>query len=545
MTNLVYENEKYNYQYLKELYSYRDLRGRRYSDLKGQERKLRIVDDYSITKSSSEVTFNSITCDFTGCKKEDLPKKYQEVKIVEDGNILFFGYVDECNFKEMREQDVETDIEITLLSPMKLATLRTVILMGTYQLNDLLLQVLQPLIDDGYEIVEMEVINRTVTVNYPLDTVEYCMNNLSNKFNFWWFVDELKKIYIKDLSKMIDEKPDYKYDEENRIPYLQYVKPTISAEGYANVVNFKNVRVYEYSNLEMNESAINSSYNPMIDEQLTSTIKNQGQISFNQPCDIATSNIIKSGISIGKTDSNLYPFLYGLYIKGTYTDNSTFEVFIKYNQLTGEYSKSSNVGFDGNEEDQGKEFLLIKDSFFASLITGFRFNNENKNIKSIEKILSDSALIWSIIRMYNDEEILDKKGIISETGIVETTVDMKESWKTLEELREIGISYMNKNSVDADELELKIDTTCDMQVGETIEINRLLFNGTYIITSIQMNFVNNENVWIIKCKNGNVLDNFIDIFRSENTQDSEEKTYKVEITHYMEEKINEVFEVVK
>ena len=95
---------------------------------------------------------------------------------------------------------------------------------------------------------------------------------------------------------MIDEKPDYKYDEENRIPYLQYVKPTISAEGYANVVNFKNVRVYEYSNLEMNESAINSSYNPMIDEQLTSTIKNQGQISFNQPCDIATSNIIKSGL---------------------------------------------------------------------------------------------------------------------------------------------------------------------------------------------------------------------------------------------------------
>lgn len=507
--------------------------------------ELEIANDYSISKSSQEVTFNSITCDFTGHGKEDLPKKYQEVKIVEDGNILFFGYVDDYNIAEMREVDVEMNIEITLLSPMKLATLRTVILSGSYQLNDLVLKILQPLIDDGYEIVEMDLINRTITVNYPLDTVEYCMNNLSNKFNFWWFIDEFKKIHIKDISQMIEKKPNYKYDEENRIPYLQYIKPTINAEGYANVVNFKNVRVYEYSNLEMSGSTITSSYNPLISEQLTSIIKNQGQVDFNSPCDISAGNILKSGLSIGKIDATVYPYLYGLYIKGTYTDNTTFEVYVRYNQQTGEYTKSSNLGFEGNEEDQEKEFLLIKDNFFTSLITGFRFNNENKNIKSIEKILSDSALIWSIIRMYNDEEILNKKGIISETGIVETSVNMNESWKTLEELRETGISYINKNNVDAEELELKIDTRCDMQVGNTIAINKLLFNGIYIITSVQMNYSNNEYNWIIKCKNGNVLDNFIDVFRSENTQDSDEKTYKVEITHYMEEKINEVFEVVK
>ena len=189
--------------------------------------ELKVLDGYDVAKSSQEVTFNSIVCDFTGYTQEDLPDKYQEVKLVENGNILFFGYVDDYSFKEMRETDIDTEIEITLLSPMKLATLRTVILSGTYKLNDLILEILQPLIDDGYEIEEMEISNRTVTVNYPLNTIEYCMNNLSNKFNFWWFIDEYKKIHVKDISLMLSKKPNYIYDNENTIPYLQYIKPTV------------------------------------------------------------------------------------------------------------------------------------------------------------------------------------------------------------------------------------------------------------------------------------------------------------------------------
>ena len=545
MINLIYKSKKNTYQEIKDNYTYRDLKEKTYEELIGEDCKLKVLNSYAITKSSQEVTFNTLTCDFTGRKQEDLPDKYQEVKVVEDNEIVFFGYMNDYSFKEMRELDVDTEIEMTILSPMKLATLRTVILMGTYRLKDLIAKILQPLIDDGFVIEELEIADRTVTVNYPLDTIEYCMNNLSNKFEFWWFVDEFKRIYIKDISLMLTKTPDYIYDNTHTIPYLQYIKPTVSSEGYANVVNFKNVRLYEYSNLKMNDSTINSSYNPLIEGQIT-TIKKDGQIAFNYPCDITSANIIKSGTSIGKTDKQLYPYLYGLHIKGTYSNLETFELYIRYNQNTGEYSKSSNMGFEGKEEDTEKEFLLIRDSFFSNLITGLKYNNENVNIKSIEEISSDSALIWSIVRMYNDEAIIKEKGKISNTGIIETTEDMKESWKTLQELREIGSSYINKNSLKLDgELELKIDTSCDMQVGNTVKIDKLLFSGTYIITKIQLSIVNNENEWIITCKNGNMLNNFIDIFRSENTQESEEKTYKISVTHYAEEKINEKFEVVK
>lgn len=507
--------------------------------------ELKVLNGYSMIKSSQEVTFNSISCDYTGYTQEDLPDKYQEVKLVENGKVLFFGYVDSYTFKEMREIDIDTEIEITILSPMKLATLRTVILSGTYKLLDLIPEILQPLVDDGYKIEDLDVSNKTITVNYPLNTVEYCMNNLSNKFNFWWFIDELKGIHIKDISLMLSKKPNYIYDSDNKIPYLQYIKPTVNSEGYANVVNFKNVRIYEYSNLTMNGNTISNSHNPLINGQITSPIKKDGQIDFNYPCDINKDNILKSGISIGKTDQYLYSYLYGIYILGTYSDNSTFQVYIRYNRSTG-LEVSSNVGFDGNENDQNKEFLLIRDSFFKNLITGIKFNNENKNLKTIETIMSDSALIWNINRMYNDSAIYNKKGTVSNTGIIETTIDMNESWKTLQELREIGVSYMNKNSLKFDgEIELKIDTSCNIEVGNTIKINKMLFNGIYIVTKIQTTVENNEKQWLINCKNGNMLSNFIDIFRGENSQDNGEKTYKISIVHYEEEKINEVFEVIK
>lgn len=312
---------------------------------------LDIYDGYQITKSSQEVTFSDLTCDFTNRTIEELPEKYQEAKLVEidkfgNEEVLFFGYVESYDFGEMRETDIDRDINITLLSPMKLATLRTVILAGSYSLQELIREVLQPLIDDGYVIEEMQVTNRTITVNYPLCTVEYCMNNLSNKFNFWWFIDEKKRIYIKEIETMVENKPNIIYDKENKIPYLLSIKPTISSEGYANVINFKNVRIYEYSELEMQSGVIGKAHNPLINSQIVSALKKDGQINFNYPCDIRKENIIKSCTSIGKTDEYLYPNIYGLYIKGTYSDNTQFEVYVRYEQKTGIYSMSSNVGFE-------------------------------------------------------------------------------------------------------------------------------------------------------------------------------------------------------
>lgn len=56
---------------------------------------LNIYDGYDLTKSSQEVTYSDLTCEFTGHSVDELPERYQEAKLIEisDFNtekILFF-----------------------------------------------------------------------------------------------------------------------------------------------------------------------------------------------------------------------------------------------------------------------------------------------------------------------------------------------------------------------------------------------------------------------------------------------------------------------
>jgi hypothetical protein len=182
--------------------------------------ELEIQDGYTIDKSSHNVAYSDIVCGWN----EDItefPERYQEVQIVniDNNKVKEYGYIDSFDFGEMRETDVERDINISLMTPMKLTTLRTIIANGTYNLIELLQNIiLTPLIYDGFEIAKIDITDHQVTVNFTCETIEYCMNNLSNKFNFWWFIDENKKIYITDVEILKNNEPAYTYNNDNRIP---------------------------------------------------------------------------------------------------------------------------------------------------------------------------------------------------------------------------------------------------------------------------------------------------------------------------------------
>lgn len=191
--------------------------------LKYGDVELEIQDGYTIDKSSHNVAYSDIVCGWNEDISE-LPERYQEVKIVNIDNdkVKAYGYVDSFDFGELRETDVERDINISLMTPMKITTLRTVNASGTFDLIELLQNIiLTPLIYDGFEIAKLEITNHQVTVNFAIETIEYCLNNLSSKFNFWWFIDENKKIYISDISILQNNEVAYKYDDNNRIPRIR------------------------------------------------------------------------------------------------------------------------------------------------------------------------------------------------------------------------------------------------------------------------------------------------------------------------------------
>lgn len=168
------------------------------------------IGSYNIKYSNNEVTFNDITIDFTGGTIMDIPFKYQEIKIVEaeneekikDGVVKFTGYLDDIDLSDMKLADEEREMTLTLLSPLKLATKRTVSLVGTYKLKTAIQKVLQPLVDDGFKIKEMNIQDGQITVNFAIETVENSMNNICSKRNIFWYIDENSNIYVNSIDYM-------------------------------------------------------------------------------------------------------------------------------------------------------------------------------------------------------------------------------------------------------------------------------------------------------------------------------------------------------
>ena len=517
--------------------------------LKYGDVELPIQQGYTITKSSQEVSYSDLVCGWDD--SYELPERYQEVQIVNiDTEVVkAYGYIDMYDFGEMRETDVERDITISLFTPMKLATLRTVIANGTYQLVDLIQNhILSPLIADGFLLSAFDIADRQITTNFNLETVEFCMNNLSNKFNFWWYIDEHKKIYIKDIEVLKSANPKYTYDDNNMIEGLQYLKPITESDNYANVVNFKNVRTYQLSQYENWESPSypNRSYNPLIDND-SITLKKGDEIIFKYPIDIKKENVLKSIKSEWEAIKNIYGVnlfdnsetdAFAINVKCA--DNVHRGTYIKIG-LDGQYSMHSDLSID--TENRDTMFVLISDPFFSNLMTGIRYNGDS-NVTRVELIQSAAALIWNYNRFYNDKEIEKKKGKISESGIVETTVDMNASWKTVSELTDIAKTYLNKNSLEnANKIELLTDADI-LEIGDLIKINKFNINSTYIVISINEKNSKNESEYIVKIQNANSLSNFIDVFRNENTQQDESQEYELFVTHYTDEGFVQETEVI-
>ena len=173
-----------------------------------------ILNYFEYTQNNSEVTFNDITIDFTGHTLDDMPLKYQEIQIKEcdddqdiltHGNVLFFGYVDTIEVGKMQMEEEDRELTITLLSPLKLSTVRTTTVKGTYQLNDLVPLILEPLINDGFEIAEMNITDSQITVNYVMQSIESCMNDLGYKKDIFWTIDQNKNIYINSLDYLFSK----------------------------------------------------------------------------------------------------------------------------------------------------------------------------------------------------------------------------------------------------------------------------------------------------------------------------------------------------
>jgi hypothetical protein len=513
--------------------------------LKIRDSYFQIIDGYRINESSREVTFSSLTVDFTNKTIADLPLKYQEVQLVElddDYNIIeiiYTGYINNFILPKMKNRNEYRELEVDLISPLGMTTLRTSDAVGTYKLQDLIRRIIQPLIDDGYVLKSLNIGNNQITVNYLNETVESSLNKLSNKFNFWWYIDKHKNIYINSIDYLVGLQPKLIYDNDNPIKGLIDVIPSIDATDYCNTINFTNVRLYTESFFERWEEVDENNietldyiyYEPLF---MIDTINQGDKIEFEYPINLNKNAIGK--ISIPKYPQNL---MLRIAKRG---EGNIIQNVLSISYENGNINIPSNVSIEDSYNDDNT-WVLVRDPFFSDLIVGLQYNGEPFDIFIVN---SSVGLKWSKVKVSNDIEINKNKGIISKTGIVEKQVDMNEQWKSYQELLEIANSYIKINDSKIEQVKLKMDADNNLEIGDTVKINKgyFLIDDIYIITDKTLVYDNNVKSYSYTLRNTNILENYVDLFRANETEEQENKNVSLITSSYNEEGFKESYEVI-
>lgn len=494
----------------------------------------KIIDGYTINESSREVKFSNIKIDFTNKTILDLPRKYQEVQVVDiDQNnnteIIFTGYINNFVLPKMKNKNEYRELEIELLTPLAMATIRTADAVGTYDLKTLIREIIRPLIYDGFVLKSLNVGENQITVNFLNETIESSLNKLSNKYNLWWYIDENKNIYVNEINYLMSLNPKMIYDDDNKINGLIDLVPSIDATDYCNVVNFTNVRLYVESYYDSEES---EGFYPLFSPR---TIKNGDEIVFNQPFDISE----KAAYMMG--EDNYFRTKNVFYLFGKKNNSNTESLLIDLRYLEGNFMYDDNVTFSDSYSEES-EWVLVRDSFFKNLIVGLKYNG-NDSIE-ITSASSYTSLVWANVKIQNQAEINKSKNIVSATGIVERKVDMNEQWKTYKELIKIADSYIKTDPSKVDTVKIKVDEKIDLSIGDTIKIDKedFLINDLYIVTDKTSVLDGNYKNWEYTLKNTNILDNYVDLFRAKE-QEITEKTINLVTSDYIEEEIIEKYEV--
>ena len=322
-------------------------------------KKYRILNSINIKKSSREVTYSDLTLDFAKCNLTDLPFSQQEVKIYDNADKLnFCGFVASYKLPELKKVVTpQKELSLSLFTPRQLATKRTITITRTTTLNNAINQALAPLIQDGFVLSELNIPDKTVTVNLISRTVEETMNYFSNKYSLYWNIDEFKNIVVNSIEYQFSKPAIKKVNINN---YKEEIKgflsltPSVQNLDYANIINVKNARIF-YSNKK--------DYNV--------TLKNGDRLDFENPIDIS----IESARRINA----------GNYVRG----NIVFATTLSIVTSGGTGSILTTLNGSGSDPDRqtitnvatddstGKVFILTMDSTFKNLATGFTYKGDD------------------------------------------------------------------------------------------------------------------------------------------------------------------------
>lgn len=465
----------------------------------------------NIKTSSRETTFSNLVVDFTGKTVSDLPIKYQEVQVVDTSvipeKILSLGFVNDVVLPTFDSVDKPVFVEIELLSPQTYLSKRTVELqVSNENVRNGVEMVLDEIVNkDGFIIVE----NNLQTTSYFSEvyvgkTVEKILNELSRRFKFIYYVDELKNIYLKSIESIVVGEPILDITSV-QTPFLKSLTPKIQAVDYANkltLVNFNLISQTVPNLFMLNEDVVNGN-----------------DYRFDRPFSIS-DNVAS------RLPNNSWIF------RATVRKPDLSTVTYTLATSGGVVVYPANIGILGvSDNDPTKEILLEPSQENHLTIVGMKYRGPNG---VLEDFVSASCLLNYTATYLDPVEIDRNKGLLNTSGIVEQTIQQYGKYFTIEELSEYAKSLLSQNNKQSNIvlLEFKGDINDaefialkeKIKLTAKININLPQFfieNGEFIIVDIESEVNNMLETIRIETRSSNLNENYIDIFRKDEEQTDE------------------------
>lgn len=439
----------------------------------------------------------------------------------------FTGFVSDYKLPELKKIITpQKELNLSLFSPRQLTTKRTVTIMRTAMLTEIITQILEPLYQDGFSLKSLNIEDKSVTVKLISRTVEEALNYLANKHELYWNINELKEIEISTIDYMLNKETKRDINIKNykqEINGLLSITPEVENIDYANIINVKNARIFYAKNEQTN---------------MNISLKNGDRLDFENPIDISIGTAQRI---LGALQDNQFASFQSLEIK--YNNNNFAQIYHDFNGNIGE-TTMQNVATD---DSTGALFVLTMDSTFKNLAIGITYKGEGTI--TINTVNSQAFLRYANMKLINWGEIEKNKEKITPSGQIEKVLDVEQGWFTLEELIDYIRSTFAVNNKYTNQITIKYDKENNITIGDKININlpEYFTEGVFIVTAInESKEANNPTNYSVELRNTNLLENFIDLFRS--STDIEEQDSQIDTEYVVEysedETINEIHKLI-
>lgn len=463
--------------------------------------KFNVKNGFSFQRSSQQILLSDVVIDFRTNlldsnwtpTEEDYPVKFQELKFYDGATLIFSGYLNDFQREELSSGSETLDLFLDVNNPMTYAANRTVSAELVGNLKTEINKILSPLIAAGFTVVK-NTIPATTTVNrrFVERTVESILNQFSKEYNFIWYINEAKEISIIDTDGALSETPSLIVNDLSDACFS--ILPIVQTVDYANVISVKNARVIEFYRRDNNK--INGSQIVQLEKPFSIS---ENQLKREELGNLSTT------IGIGVTDIG------GSLLATVYWDKTLEQrIFI-----------DCAYADDQNADDYS--VLLIADSFDRTVITGF-YINDNLSYTNI-RITSDVALAPTFKTVEIPDEISKMVGIVSDDGRVQRIIDVNQRIFTETELVQFAVNNIRQNATGTNLVEIKSRTNLGLDIADKVSINLsdLLISGDFLVTEIDYTRRSTQDVYIYKARNTNFTENWIDIYRRQELEPTQEE----------------------